>query len=144
MKPLLVGELNPYGADPYFALYHLPREASGNRLRLILGLEDNEYLDKFDRVNLSEGRWSLRTARLRANAILGGEPRSALVLLGAKVCSAFSLPFWPFTVQRSACAWDEGGVPVAVLPHPSGLSRLWNVEGADERARSACREAGAL
>lgn len=30
---IIVGELNPYGSGPSWALHHLPRGASGDRLR---------------------------------------------------------------------------------------------------------------
>ena len=35
----LVGEQNPYGADPNFALYPLPENAAGARLARFLGLQ---------------------------------------------------------------------------------------------------------
>ena len=41
-KILLVGEANPYGEDPKYALFPQPRRAAGNRLRLIFGLTDLE------------------------------------------------------------------------------------------------------
>ena len=56
-RVLLVGEVNPYGADPRMALYHLPRGASGDRLREILGLDDATYIRRLSRVNLCTGRW---------------------------------------------------------------------------------------
>lgn len=141
MKPLLVGELNPYGSAPEFALYPLPEHASGGRLARILGLSRGEYLRRFDRVNLCEGKWRMSPAREHALTLLRrGGP---LVLLGAKVCKGFNLPYEPFT-----CRDAEGGknvlygldstvpaVPIYILPHPSGLNRIWNAHGSSERAR---------
>lgn len=138
MKPLLVGELNPYGSDPAFALYPLPRHASGGRLAEILGLSRTEYLRTFDRANLCDGRWSMYPARVRAKEILRvsmeDEVGRTIVLLGAKVCSAFYVDYEPFT----SIAWlVDPVVRTVVLPHPSGLSRKWNEPGAAELARKA-------
>ena len=64
---LLVGESNPYGADPEFALFPLPERASGARLQEILRLSTGEYLRRHDRVNLcAEGKWSGPLARQSA------------------------------------------------------------------------------
>ncbi len=130
MKPLLVGESNPYGADPYYALYPAPDGCSGHRLCcLILGMSRKSYLEAFDRVNLCDGPWSLPEARERAVQILTeriGECK--LILCGQKVCTAFGVPFAPFTVA------DE---IMLRLPHPSGLCRLWGEAGAFQRARDA-------
>lgn len=133
MKPLLVGEANPYSRDPSHALYPLPRQASGNRLRTILGMSDELYLETFDRCNLCVGhKWSLKLARIVATKHLA--EREVLILLGAKVCSAFDLAFTPFEVVRVA------KTTCAILPHPSGLSRAWNNPTAIKRARAAVRE----
>lgn len=129
-KPTLVGESNPYGPDPDFALYPAPDGCSGHRLCcLILGMFRHDYLEAFDRVNLCDGRWSIRNARLRAEE-LSRQP-GRFVLLGAKVSAAFQVPFVPFEVS-------EGGT-MLVLPHPSGLCRLWGEPGAFEKAREAVR-----
>lgn len=126
-RPLLVGESNPYGGDPRYALYPAPDGCSGHRLCCsILGMRRADYLMAFERANLCVGKWSLRTARVRA-----GELRTwpaPLILLGAKVARAFEFnPFEPFTVA------DSG--KTLVLPHPSGLCRLWDHPGAIHRAR---------
>jgi len=137
VKPILVGEMNPYGANPEFALYPSPWGCSGDRLcRLVLRMEPDAYLDAFDRVNLCVGRWSSPAARRRAREIFEGRNFSneegAVVMLGAKVTGAFLFPFRPFTVTgRYVC-----------LPHPSGLSRAWNAPGAFELARSTLERAG--
>lgn len=121
-KPVLVGESNPYGRDPYYALYPAPDGCSGHRLCVrILGMRRAEYLAAFDRVNLCDGPWSIADAAGKADALRGGR----LILLGAKVCRAFRVPFRPFEES-------EAGL---VLPHPSGLCRLWNVPGNIEAAR---------
>ena len=133
--PLLLGESNPYGADPGFALYPEPRRASGNRLRRILGLSDEEYLAAFDRANLLDGpRWSAPRAREAALALGAGRPeRTPFILLGAKVAAAFGLRFRPFS--RAAVVRR-----LLVLPHPSGRSSGWRAPEAPERAREAVAE----
>jgi len=134
--PVLVGELNPYGGDPYFALYCEPPESSGGRLcRKILAIPRHVYLE-FPRYNLCVGKWSAPKARAEAQRIRREQcVGHKLVLLGSKVCGAFGVPYVPCTVQE---ALDPGdGTTYVVLPHPSGLSRFWNEPGAFECARAA-------
>lgn len=141
LKPLLVGELNPYGADPAFALYPLPGYASGGRLQVILDLTLREYLDRFDRVNLCTGRWSMGAARQAANEIALVCPRT-VVLLGRRVASAFGMSgLRPFTVvdeSRTSVVVHHGFLGAnryVLLPHPSGRCRAWNDAGAARLAR---------
>lgn len=144
MKPLLVGEQNPYQGDPdraqRYALYPYPLGCAGHRLcHKVMGLTEDEYLERFDRVNLCAGHWSIVEARATANRIRVEQDREApLVMLGSKVCSAFSVDYVPF---RWGNLFD---LVVVCLPHPSGLSRAWNEPGAFERARAVLREAGVL
>lgn len=134
-KIVLVGEANPYGGDPKFALYPAPERSAGGRLcSLILGMRTGEYLRAFDRVNLCPSTWSIGVARLSAKGLKG---RYA-VLFGAKVCSAFDVPFDPYESQYPATV--QGGGGLLILPHPSGLCRLWNEAGAYDRARRAILE----
>ena len=134
MKPILVGESNPYGRDPEFALYPAPQGCAGHRLCcLILGMRRQAYMNAFDRVNLCAGKWSMREARWRAQGLLDGgidgeSPEQPIIILGSKVAAAFDLPFRPF---------EQFGVDLLVLPHPSGLCRLWNEPGAFESASAA-------
>lgn len=127
-KVLLVGESNPYGSDPRFALYPAPPGCAGARLCAILGLTDGEYLRTFDRCNLLVGReWPIAAAR-RAASDLTAEYR---ILLGARVAAAHGLTFEPF------CNVQDNGWRGVILPHPSGRSRLWNYwPQAQARARA--------
>lgn len=125
---VFVGELNPYGADPFFALYHLPRNASGNRLREILGLSDVEY-STITKVNLCTGKWSMPKARQEAADLLLTQFGGAIVALGSKVRDAFGGPAFFETQQRA-------GTTLISLPHPSGLNRMWDAPGSRERARA--------
>ena len=126
-KPLLVGESNPYGADPKFALYPAPEGSAGERLCcLIFGMYRKDYLREFERCNLCADKWSMAEARWRAAELRTW--KGPLLLFGAKVARAFGFdPFGPFTVA-------DGGKTL-VLPHPSGLCRMWNDPDAVPRAR---------
>ena len=152
-RPLLVGEVNPYGANPDYALWPYPEGASGDRLcRLIMGLGPDDYLRRFDRVNLCSGRWSVRTAREVAGTILLTRRDGPLVLCGRRVCEAFRVSFAPSTVRAVVWndtlrtfhldVWTGSGWPLVVLNHPSGLCRAWNEPGAVEVARGALIAAG--
>jgi hypothetical protein len=134
-KVIVVGELNPYGADPRYSLWPEPRRAAGNRLRLIFGLTDLQYTRMLDRINLCAGVWRLKAARAAAWDIQVLNPRAVIVLLGAKVRSAFDFRGDLFTTVRA------GEQVMVGLPHPSGRCRLWNEEGAVTRARVVLREA---
>jgi len=137
---LLVGELNPFGADPYYALYFLPRTSSGNRLRRILGLSDVDYMRRCSRVNLCDRRWDLKAARDRVALLLAERSETVFVMLGAKVRQAANhLPASPFTMF-SLCLASGGRRHLVSLPHPSGLCREWDKPGAVERARELLRQ----
>jgi hypothetical protein len=133
VKPFIIGESNPYGADPYFALYPAPKGCTGWRLcNLVLQMQPAAYLREFERRNVLEGpRWSAPAARAAASKLAEEIGEAKVVLLGAKVCAAFRLEFEPFTVLRGKAA---------ILPHPSGLSRAWNEPGAFDRARATVRQ----
>jgi hypothetical protein len=148
-RVLLVGELNPLGADPRLALYHLPRHSSGNRLRCIMGITDLEYYHQLDKANLCDGRWSAKVARERLAALVDARaPGGVVVLLGARVRGAALR----FVEGRCGVRFDRDFFSVldvwsgsqrrvfAFLPHPSGLCRLWNEPGAVTRARRLLAE----
>ncbi len=133
-KPLVlcVGEMNPYGADPYFALYYLPRTASGNNLRRILGLSDEAYMTYCARTNLCRGRWDLSKAREEAARLTLADPVPVFLLLGVRVRDAFNGPA-AFGVS-SVC-----GKTLVGLPHPSRRCRVWYDEAQIVRARGLLR-----
>lgn len=147
MKPLLVGEANPYGPDPYYALFPEPEGSAGDRLcRMVMGLSRSEYLTRFDRINLCARRWTLGEARGAVARIKRLRPHGQVtVLLGAKVCAAFDVGFRPFTALGDWSVGQGTRAPVyVVLPHPSGRSRGWSVSGSYDRARKLLRAAGVL
>jgi len=146
---LFVGEVNPYGTLPGFALHYLPRTASGNRLRKILGLRDTTYA-KLAKINLCSGRYSVFSARTRATEILTmacdptgrvADPPKILVLLGARVRDAFGTLDRPFfTISQISSAGQVAGRILIFLPHPSGRCRSWSDENNVAKARALLRE----
>lgn len=137
LRPLLVGELNPYQSveDSRYALYPYPDRSAGGRLcRLVMGLEPHRYIRAYARANLCSGKWSLPVARVRAGQLADAHPDVPIVLFGSKVCSAFGREYDPFTFDGRFVR----------LPHPSGLCRAWNESGAFERAREVLRGAGVM
>ena len=141
-RVLLVGELNPHGSDPRAALYHLPRGASGDRLREILGLHDAAYARRLAKVNLCTGSWSTPRARAAARYLLDSSSQEVLVLLGARVRDAFRGPdFFSTTTLHAEGAEVPGWSTrvLATLPHPSGRNLLWNDPASRARAADLLR-----
>lgn len=123
---LLVGELNPYGSDPDYALSLVPLHASSGRLVRILGCSAGTYMRDHDRVNLCTGRWDASTARVEARRLLSSRRAgTGVVLLGSKVARAFSA-IYLLDYRLQLTTTDEGAVALLSLPHPSGLCRTWN------------------
>lgn len=156
MKPLLVGEANPYQSSEeaamYYALHPDPPRASGGRLCfVIMRLDERTYLRSFDRTDLCFPKWSLPAARAKAAQLVAERgDDDVIVSCGSKVANAFGVPFVAFTIVRGRHA-DNGifypyvdGPRIVVLPHPSGLNRQWHATGAYDRARAVLREAGVL
>lgn len=140
-RVLLVGEDNPYGSDPAFALYCYPPGCAGYRLRRILGLPQHIYLS-LHRKNLCDDAWSAKRARERAFELLTPFAEwKVLVLLGRKVTSTFEKvafsgdPLEAFAFRRSC-----PGLTLVSLPHPSGRNLVWNQPWATTRAREILHE----
>ena len=147
-RPLLIGESNPYGADPEFALFPRPQGCAGERLcRMVFGLHEETYFAAFDRVNLLEGgAWLARRARLAARERCDRFPLGQVaVLCGVKVATAFraadpALALIPATAMISPGRHQANGWTAIVLPHPSGLCRRWHEPGIIARCREVLRE----
>jgi hypothetical protein len=140
-RPLLVGECNPYGSHSEFALWPDPPYSAGGRLcLLIMRLDTDVYCESFDRANLCAREWRISEARARARELEAEDAGRTIVLLGSKVCAAFGAEFAPFqTIERIP------GLPrLVVLPHPSGINRMWSQPGSLDRARETLRAAGVL
>ena len=139
-RVLLVGENNPYGADPEFALYCYPPGCAGHRLFRIFGLPEDQYLG-LHRTNLCAGDWSKTQAQARVWELLSPQaPWRVIVLLGRKVTESFEKvaldsPLVAFST-RGCCP----GMTLVSLPHPSGRNAaMWNPKARD-RARQIMRE----
>lgn len=139
MKPLLVGELNPYGSESRYALFPYPANSTGDRLcKKIMGLTRVQYVRSFNRINLCTGKWDREAAESAAYAIKYDESLETVVLLGAKVCAAFGFPYAPFSIMLSK------GKTFVILPHPSGLCRTWNEPDAFARAKRLLKKYAVL
>jgi hypothetical protein len=135
-RVLLVGESNPYGSNPEFALYCHPSTSAGGRLQRILGLDEDLYL-ALHRQNLCDGDWSKQRAVERAWTILSPTaPWNVVVLLGRKVASVFETvalggdPIVPFS-SKVCCP----GMTLVSLPHPSGRNAAQWSDQARRRTR---------
>lgn len=140
MKPVIIGESNPFGGDEHFALYDEPESCTGDRLcRMVMGLRSETYRASFERRNLLRGsKWSAPRAREAAAKLCSDLPGQRVwILLGKKVAAAF------FSSQKidAPCLFVPGnGVAfkntAVLLPHPSGLNRMW----ADRTLSVHCRQ----
>jgi hypothetical protein len=131
---LVLGEINPYGNSPEYALWHEPRGASGDRLRRIMGLSDDEYLEYVARANLCAGHWSTRKAR-EAFRRIDMRSHAAVIFLGSKVRGACS---GPSNFELGVVVTGNDRSPVSTsFPHPSGRNRAWGDPVTIERARAA-------
>jgi len=153
-RVVLVGEHNPYGADPDMALVNYPQGCAGYNLWRILGLAEVRYLE-LARVNLCAGAWHRANAVAAAGRLYSDLPDPApgiptlVVLLGARVADAFRGITIPRRVgPRAAGALPEwwvgddaaGRATWIRIPHPSGLCRswgagMWRPGGSVDRAR---------
>lgn len=140
MSVLLLGEDNPYGSEPAFALYCHPANCSGDRLRQIFGLTEDEYL-ALHRANLCDsGAWSMKEARRRAQLYVAdpSAPWRTIVMLGRKGADAFRYeqPFFTHGVVPHT----DGEMRLVSLPHPSGRNTAWNDQRLHVLARRILRE----
>lgn len=134
---LLVGECPGVNTRSYLPLFPYPTNSAGGRLLKYSAMTPGQYLGRLRRTNFYEHhqlRWpGLRSTNVRALELheefaQGAQRR--VVLLGSKVGRAFGFDaFWQMSEK------DE--VEYVVIPHPSGLSRVYN----DPKARVAARAA---
>lgn len=131
MKPLIVGEAPGKGGDA-----SKPIEGRiGARLAACCGLTFDEFLERFDRVNLLDVQPQVSGKGTDFNVKLASKKafyfehnreglfgRPFTLLLGKRVAAAFGLTkveyFVPITFKNGSKAY--------VVPHPSGVSRWWN------------------
>jgi hypothetical protein len=134
VRPLMIGQAPGPRTHPDLPLFPAPRASAGGRLREMTGLPAEDYLARFDRVNLlyehlgkapagTEDRFPMRAGRAAALAMrpfLGGRQ---VLLVGRDVAVCFGHEFTPFLEWRQEPAW---GYRYAVLPHPSGRNHWYN------------------
>jgi hypothetical protein len=126
---LMVGEANPYSPDPSLALHPDPPNAAGGRLMRLLGLPRLQYM-AIARRNLCTTRWSAAEASL-SGACIAGEVAAGkwrvVVCLGRRVAGTFypGAPAWS--------VYSHGTCTFVLVPHPSGLCRVWNDPAARDR-----------
>jgi len=127
VRALIVGECPGPSTSWATPLFPDPPTSSAGRLVEMSALEPGEYLGHFYRRNLCDGKqWRYSEARRRARAIvtaLFDAPRDLrVVLCGQKVAGAFDLErhgFWrPIKLETRQTA--------VVVPHPSGVNRIYN------------------
>jgi hypothetical protein len=147
MRPLLVGE--SYDGECLGL-----GTSSGRRLCSIMGLDAEEYLERFIRRNLCPFEWSPNAAQSTARNIIVnamfGVGSSRIVMLGRRVADAFRDGFTSLgavDVPRFEllCGYrfvrSDDEVTMVVLPHPSGRCRVWNEKKSIRRARRLLAEA---
>lgn len=128
MRPLIIGEAPSKNEVPPTPL----GGRVGRRLAACCGITLEEFLVRFERVNLLDVRQDTRekgfefdaTAAAHAASLLirhklFDEPRLVL-LLGRRVAQAFGCDVGYFN------RWFINQAEAYVLPHPSGVSRWWN------------------
>ena len=133
MKPAIVGEAPSMRTSRPFA------GRSGDRLAELFGYESRAALaDSWRLVNLL-GYWPGPETTGNGSAFPAAEARAAAarirladgsLLCGRRVAAAFGLVNAPYFAWR-----DVDGRRVAVVPHPSGVSRWWNDPENVARAR---------
>lgn len=128
MKPLLIGEAPSKNEHP-----PTPLEGRiGRRLAACAGLSFEEFLERFDRVNLLDVRqdtkekgfeFDMEKASKSARRMYWTlENGRTIILLGKRVAAAFALPSEYFQPLR----WAPVDLTFYVVPHPSGVNRWWN------------------
>lgn len=144
-RVLICGEVNPYGQDPSYALYHLPERAAGHRLQsMIMGVEARRWYLPMWRTNLCTTSWDGGDAIDRVKTLLDpGAPWTTIVMLGVKVAKAFefhtsqgSTPFTSYRSVRSPGPATGSPIVLIALPHPSGRNAAsWGPPGV-QKARA--------
>lgn len=145
-RVLVVGEDNPYGADPQFALYPMPTGCSGYRLcHDVFAITQLRHLGLW-RANLCEGKWSTKAARERVRQLFVPEaPWTTAVLLGKKVREVVTKTLDADGVLGNFEADYYRGVDgeqflLIALPHPSGRNLAWNQPSVRANARRVLAE----
>jgi hypothetical protein len=109
-------------------LFPSPNTSSAGRLLKMSKMKPGEYLGGLYRRNLVDDKeWSWSAGRRRARELLTAlfdqSRRLRVILLGLKVAKCFNLPEDYWTPTRL-----ESRQLAVVVPHPSGMNHLYNIE----------------
>jgi uracil-DNA glycosylase len=126
VKPLIVG-LAPHRNAKVPAAF-AGGGSSARRLAGLLGVDAEHLLDVVDAVNLSpeplQSASAARWSRLANDLDLGGR---VVVACGRIVSTALGGPQrWGQWARLAPIGRTPGPILATVIPHPSGLNRLWN------------------
>lgn len=144
---VIVGQTNPYGVDPRYALYPYPMGSAGGRLMALASDAGGCHLAApvprpwawiafTDRWNLCAGPWKDGPAREAAAPIreaLAGRP---CVLLGSRVAAA-----WYGHTHCGPPPLFNVVDLVVTIPHTSGRNRAWHDAATYKAARLALADA---
>lgn len=146
-RVLLIGQAPGPNTDPTLPLYPTSRASTGGRLLELMGIDREEYVHHFDRVNLlnkfpgrnkRDDKFPMAHAKIAASAVKPLLHGRSVVMIGRNVAEAFQL-------EVDFHEWmelplNEGGLcQVAVVPHPSGRNHWYNVEANRKVARKFWR-----
>lgn len=143
---LIVGEAPGPNTHARLPMFPFPPTSAGGRLMAMSGLPPNVYLGRFFRRNLFETYvdatpWVAKVARERALELARWIEETGslrVVVCGVRVAEAFGMTLW----GRSQSA--DGRSAFVSIPHPSGLTRVYNDPRAREAARTALQWAAGL
>lgn len=141
MKPLLIGEAPGPNGDPErpldgppgrrlercMGLDVTPEDVGGAQLREMFDVRN--LLDRpMERVEGSKGtEWPKEEAADAAKRLLIlAEREQPMVLLGRRVNAAFARSLLALPAEYWGVTKIEGGPVIFLVPHPSGIVRLWN------------------
>lgn len=130
-KIVIIGMNNPESDDPAHALWTQPAGCTGHRLWRMAtartGISEEQWLAATDRRNLCIGEWDLRRAWAQADAWREELRSRTVLMLGVEVMLAMreSGIGTPGSEHLMYFHWRED-VDWCLLPHPSGLNRVWN------------------
>jgi hypothetical protein len=127
VKPVLLGMNNPLSGRPDYALYPHPPGCTGHRLWKFSGLDQDVYLNEFERRNVLDGKaWSMPEAR-KVQARLRAEfTGRTVVILGSPVNSIMRGGTPHELAPPFSWTPDGAGGWRAKVPHPSGLNPFFN------------------
>lgn len=133
--PLLIGQAPGPNTRPDMPLFPVPSKATGGRLRVIMGINKSEYLERFDRINLlpyfpgshkREDKFPIKPAKLAAAVLLPLLAGRTVILVGRSVANAFGFDeewhCWTKwrPLYRPSIFNNKGIGVMVVVPHPSG------------------------